>query len=127
MCIRDSSIFERRLGIDRLAGEQRIGCTFHPEQLLKAAVDALSRHRSDVVMQIVDDRVLAADRDVAHQAHFGMESRTVDHADGRNFGVVDQRADVDAARRAPASSRLGNGPSVNLRLRAAIAESVTVW
>ena len=49
-------------------------------------------------MQIVDDGVFGADRDVAHQAHLGVETGTVDRADGRDFSeIVDQRADIDAA------------------------------
>jgi hypothetical protein len=89
------AVFERGLRIDRLPGQQRVGSAFDAEQLLEAAMDAVARHGADVEMEIVDDRIVGTNRQVAHQADFRMEARPVKDADGGYLKIVDQRADID--------------------------------
>ncbi len=60
-------------------------------------MDAVAGDRTDVVVEIENNGVFGGDGDVAHQADFGVEAGAVEDADGGDFQVVDQRADVDAA------------------------------
>ena len=91
----DQAVLQRLGGVDRLAGEQRVGGALDAEQLLEGVVDAVGGHRADVVVEVEQHGVFAADRDVAHQDDLGVEAGAVEQPDRRDLEVVDQRADVD--------------------------------
>ena len=48
----DHPVFQRRLGVDRFARQQSVGRPLNAQQLLEAAVNAVARHRTDVIMKV---------------------------------------------------------------------------
>src|ERR1700680_3235118 len=64
----DQSVFERLLRVNRLAREQSISSALHAQKLQEAAMNAVSGNGADVIVEIENDRVFAANGDVAHQA-----------------------------------------------------------
>jgi hypothetical protein len=53
-------------------------------------MDPVAGHQADVEVWIDDDRVVRADREIAHQCQLGMAAGPRDDADGRDLDVVNQ-------------------------------------